>query len=333
MDKPEPNLDHTTVQGIGTDLAPDDPLGEALHFLRMSGIFYSRCLLTEPWCVKIPTFPGCLMYHAVVSGHCWVEVEGAEPVRVEAGELVLVTHGKGHNLMSEAGVRTPKLFDLPIDRISDRQEVIRHGRGGAETKLICCTVRYAHPSAYQLISLLPPIITVRSDSPDRDMVDSVIRLLGSETRDATPGSETVVTRLADLLLIQTIRSWIEQNDATNNCWLGALKDKQLSQALVLIHKDPAHPWTVSSLASEVATSRAGFAARFKTVVGEPPIQYITRGKMHLAMTWLKEEDTPLSDLSLRLGYQSEAAFSHAFKRFMGVTPGSVRRQGEWAFID
>ncbi len=334
MNKREPELDYPIVQGIGTALAPDDPLGEVLHFLRMSGIFYSRCIFSEPWGVRLPTFPGCLMFHTVISGHCWVEVEGAEPQRLGAGQLALVPHGKGHDLVSESGTRTAKLFDLDLDRVSERHEVIRHGEGGSETNMICCTVRYAHPAAYQLIALLPSLITVRStDSPEGDFIESIIRLLGTETRELKSGSETVVTRLADLLLIQTIRSWIEQNNAGDKGWLGALKDQKLSQALMLVHRDPAHPWTVASLAREVAMSRAGFAARFKSIVGESPMQYVTRGKMHLAMTWLKEEDTPLSELAPRLGYQSEAAFSRAFKRFMGVSPGRVRRQGEWAFID
>jgi len=323
-----------TVKSISASAAPADPLGEALHFLRMSGMFYSYSELTEPWGVKLPTFPGCLMFHMVLSGHCWVEVEGAEPLLVEPGELVLVPHGRGHDLLSRLGMPTVKMFDLDREEINERCESIRHGGGGEEATLICCTVRYEHPAAHQLIALLPPLISVQAvRAQEKDLIESMIRLLGAEARDQSPGSETVITRLADILLIQTIRSWIERDTAIERGWLGALRDKQLGHALFLIHRDPAQLWTVESLATEVAMSRAGFAARFKAMVGESPMQYVTRGKMHLALTWLKEEDAPLSELAPRLGYQSEAAFSRAFKRFMGVAPGGIRRGDAWGFID
>ena len=323
-----------TVESISAPWAPVDPLGEALHFLRMSGMFYSRSEFTEPWGLKLPTFPGCLMFHMVLSGHCWVEVEGTEPFLLEPGNLALVPHGKGHCLLSESGTPAAKLFDLNREDVSERYEIIRHGGGGPTTNMICCTVRYEHPAAHQLITLLPPLINVQAvNASEKDLIESTIRLLGDETRELSPGSETVITRLADILLIQTIRSWIEQDAAIQRGWLGALQDKQLGQALFLIHRNPDHPWTVESLATEVAMSRAGFAARFKEMIGESPMQYVTRGKMHLALTWLKEEDTPLSQLAPRLGYQSEAAFSRAFKRFVGVAPGGIRRQDAWGFVD
>jgi len=270
----------------------------------------------------------------VISGCCRVEVKGAEPLLLEPGGLALVPHGEGHCIASEAGVPPVKLTDLEREEWSDRYEVIRHGGGGAETHLICCTVRYEHPAAHQLIALLPPLISVSEvKGAERDMIESAIRLLGAEAREPRAGSETVVTRLADILLIQTIRSWIERDAAIQKGWLGALQDRQLGQALFLIHRNPGHPWTVEALATKVAMSRAGFAARFKELIGESPMQYVTRGKMHLALTWLKEEDAPLSELAPRLGYKSEAAFSRAFKRYVGVSPGSIRRQGSWGFVD
>ena len=129
-------------------------------------------------------------------------------------------------------------------------------------------------------------------------------------------------------MIQAIRSWIAQDPAAQKGWLGALRDRQIGRAISLIHRSPDYPWTVASLASEVAMSRSAFAARFTELVGEPAIHYLASWRMNVALKWLKEDKVTLVELASRLGYQSEAAFSRAFKRFMGVSPGAIRRSNE-----
>jgi AraC-like DNA-binding protein len=156
-------------------------------------------------------------------------------------------------------------------------------------------------------------------------IESTLRFMGAEAKQPKPGGETVITRLADILVIQAIRSWMERDPAAQTGWLGALSDKQIGRAITLVHRDPARAWTVASLASEVAMSRSAFAARFTELVGEPAMHYVARWRMHVAVSWLREEDTGLGDLAGRLGYQSEAAFSRAFKRYMGISPSDVRR--------
>jgi AraC-like DNA-binding protein len=150
--------------------------------------------------------------------------------------------------------------------------------------------------------------------------------MAAEAKELRPGGETVITRLSDILVIQAIRSWIEQDSDARSGWLGALQDRQIGTAIALIHRDPARPWTVSSLAAEAAMSRSAFAARFTELVGEPAMHYVARWRMHVARSWLEDEDVGLGEMAGRLGYQSEAAFSRAFKRFIGVPPGSVRRR-------
>jgi AraC-like DNA-binding protein len=233
--------------------------------------------------------------------------------------------------LSELGTPAAELFDLHREHISERYEVLRHGSGGAATNMVCGAVRFEHPAAQHLVELLPSLINIQAWSgPQMDWVQSTLRLMAAEARQLQPGGETVITRLADILVIQAIRSWIAQDAAAQTGWLGALQDKQLGRALLLVHRDPAHPWTVALLAAEVAMSRSGFAVRFKEMVGESPMHYVTRWRMHVALTWLKEDNAPLSELARRLGYQSEAAFSRAFKRFIGVSPGAIRRQGDAA---
>jgi AraC-like DNA-binding protein len=309
--------------------APVDPLGEALHFLRMSGTFYCRSEMTAPWALALPPRQGCLSFHVVTSGRCWLEVEGAEGRQLQPGDLALVPHGEGHRLASEPGAPAPRIDELRHEHVSDRYAILRHGGGGAATSLVCGAVRFDHPAAHHLVKLLPRMIHVEaSSSPQMEWMQSTLRLMAAEAKALRPGGETVITRLADILVIQAIRSWIEEDPAAQTGWLGALQDRQIGRAIALIHRDPARAWTVSSLASEVAMSRSAFSARFTELVGEPAMQYVTRWRMHVAMTWLKEDDAGLADLAGRLGYQSEAAFSRAFKRFIGVAPGAVRRGAE-----
>ena len=255
-----------------------------------------------------------------------LEVEGCEGHVLEPGDFALVPHGAGHRLASEPGVPAAKLFDLAREQVSDRYEILRHGAGGTATTVICGVVRFDHPAARRLVSLLPRVIAVDAwSSPEAEWIQSTLRLMATEAREPRPGGETVITRLADILVIQAIRSWMASDPAAQTGWLGALQDRQIGHAIALVHREPAHPWTVESLASEVAMSRSAFAARFTELVGEPAMHYLARWRMHVALTWLKEEDAPVSEMASRLGYESEAAFSRAFKRFLGFPPGAVRR--------
>ncbi len=303
-----------------------DPLGEALHFLRMSGSFYCLSEFTAPWALDLPPMQDCVMFHVVTAGECRLEVAGAEVCTLRPGALALVPHGRGHVLSSGSGVATAKLFELPRELVSDRYEHLRHGGGGAPTTMLCAAVRFEDPSAQHLVRLLPLLIAVDAwNSPELEWLQSTLRFLNTEARELRAGGETVITRLADILVIQAIRSWIATDPQAQTGWLGALRDKQIGRAIALIHRDPAHDWTVASLAAAVSMSRSAFAARFTELVGEPAMHYLARWKMHAALTWLKESDAPLSQLASKLGYESEAAFSRAFKRLMGVSPGAARR--------
>jgi AraC-like DNA-binding protein/mannose-6-phosphate isomerase-like protein (cupin superfamily) len=304
---------------------PVDPLGEALHFLRMSGIFYSRAEFTAPWGLEMPAMEECLMFHFVTSGRCWLEVGGDQRL-LQPGDLALVPHGRGHVLVSEPGEKAAALFDLPRELVSERYELLNHGGGGAGTSMVCGAVKFDHPAAYQLINLLPPIICIKAfNSPDTTWIQNTLHFMAAEAKELRPGGETVITRLADILVIQTIRSWIAQDPAAQTGWLGALQDKQIGRAITLVHRNPGHEWSVASLANEVAMSRSAFAARFTELVGEPAMKYVVRWRMHVAARTLKEEKATVSELAERLGYESEAAFSRAFKRVIGMAPGAARR--------
>jgi AraC-like DNA-binding protein len=316
------------VRGEDPWVTPD-PLGEALHVLRMSGTFYVRSELTAPWGLTLPPYAGSLWFHVVNAGGGWLEVNGAEPRYMGPGDFALVPHGEGHVIRSEAGAPTPRVEALPHDYASDRYAVLRHGGGGAATSIVCGTVRFGHPAARNLVALLPKIIVVEAPAtpvapPEIEWMQSTLRLVAAEASALRPGGEAVITRLSDILVIQAIRAWIVRDPAGQTGWLGALQDPRIGRAMSLVHREPARRWSVASLARETAMSRSAFAARFTELVGEPVMRYVTRWRMHVALDWMQHDDVAVAELAARLGYDSEAAFSRAFKRTVGLSPGAAR---------
>ena len=308
---------------------PPDPIGEALHFLRMDGAFYVRSELSAPWGMTLDPMPGHLWFHVVTNGCVLLEVDDEHARWLRPGEVTLVPHGNGHVLRSEPGAPAPNVLELDLEHPSDRFEILRAGGGGARTTLICGAVHFGHPVAGNLVGILPPIINVGpSDGPRAGSMHGVLELMAAEARGFQPGGEAVITRLADVLVIQAIRSWIETAPAARTGWLGALQDEQIGRALAMIHREPERAWTIASLAHELSLSRSAFAARFTELTGEPVIRYVTRWRMQVAQSVLETEGATVGELADRLGYKSEAAFARAFKRVTGVPPGAVRRRAQ-----
>jgi AraC-like DNA-binding protein len=217
---------------------------------------------------------------------------------------------------------------LDYEYASDRYAILQYGGGGAPTSIVCGTVRFGHPAARTLVALLPRTIVIDgagSPPPEADWMQSTLRLIAAEGQALRPGGEAVITRLSDILVIQAIRSWIARDPAGQTGWLGALQDPRIGRAMSLVHRDPAQAWSVASLARETAMSRSAFAARFTQLVGEPVMRYVTRWRMQVALDRLREDDVSVAELATRLGYESEAAFSRAFKRNVGISPGAARR--------
>lgn len=313
-----------------------DPLGEALHFLRLSGTFYCRSEFIAPWSLELPAFEDSVMLHILISGDCWLQVAGQPDLRLQAGDLVLLPHAAGHNLTSDVQLPRSKLFDIPREQVSERYENLVLGGapasvGDERTLALCGVFQFDHPTARQLLKHLPACIVSKTwKSTDAEWIHSTLRFLADEATNLRPGGETIITRLADILVIQAIRSWILRDPAAHSGWLGALQDHQIGRVLASIHRDPAQPWTVATLAAEAAMSRSAFAAKFTSLVGEPALQYLTRWRMHLALSRLRETDEPVGVVARQLGYESEAAFSRTFKRIIGVPPGKSRKAGAGA---
>ncbi|CAA6803788.1 MAG: AraC family transcriptional regulator [uncultured Thiotrichaceae bacterium] len=302
-----------------------DPLGETLHLLRLNGTLYCRSELTAPWGIDMPPFEDYMMFHVVKAGHCWLEVEGEEPRLLQQGSLTLVPHGNGHCIRSSPTADATPLFDIPVEKVSDRYEIMRHGGDGELTHLTCGVVSFDHAVGQRLVTQLPKVLQIDGRNDEEDSwLQSTLRFITREARELRPGGETVITHLADILIIQAIRTWIDSAPEADQGWLAALRDKHIGKALAAIHREPDKDWSVGSLAKEVGMSRSGFSARFTHLVGESAKRYLTHWRMQLARAQLLETTDTLAILAERNGYQSEAAFCRAFKRVFGVSPGSVR---------
>ncbi|EDQ32731.1 AraC-type DNA-binding domain-containing protein [Hoeflea phototrophica DFL-43] len=315
MSTPDPNIAEMT-----------DPLAETLHMLRLTGALYCRGELTAPWAVAIPKLDGVMTFMVVTSGACWLELEGHEPRFLRQGSLALIPHSTPHVLSSAKGLAGAPLFDLPVEKVSERYEVLRHGGGGELTRSMYGVVRFDDVAAEHLLKLLPEIIMIDSwDDQTGGWLQSTLRFIANEAITLKPGGETVITRLSDVVVIQAIRSWLETSPSADTGWLKALRDPQVGKTLALMHREPGHDWSVETLASRAGMSRSAFAARFSELVGETPLKYLTKWRMRVARNRLIDTSDALAVISNDLGYQSEASFCRAFKRVFGQPPGSIRR--------
>jgi len=305
--------------------APLDPVGEALHRLRVTGVFYCQTQACAPWAVDMPAFGECVSFHVVAAGECWVAVDGADPVRLTAGDLALVPHGRGHRLLSAPGVPSlGRVDELPQEYVTEHYSVLRHEGPGSPVELVCGVLAVEGPAARQLMTLLPPVVHVPAPPAGRPTwISGTLGLMSAELGRTRPGGEAVTTRLADILVIQAIRAWLDQQDSTTG-WLGGLRDPQIGAAVAAVHHEPGRPWTVATLAREAAMSRSAFSARFSEVVGVPAMRYVTSWRMHVADDRLRRGEG-VAQVATATGYESEAAFSRAFTRETGRSPGSVRR--------
>jgi AraC-like DNA-binding protein len=304
---------------------PIAPLGEALRCVQVSGVFYCPSELSEPWGVELPPMDDCVWFHAVIEGTCTLEVDGRTQ-EIRAGDLIVIPHGSGHRAWGAEPAPTPSVFDLPHDHVNEQYAVLRHGGGGAMTRLVCGGVRLHHPAARQLIDALPAVIhTEPAGSARSDWIWSTLELIAEETRTVRPGGEAVVSRLCDIVVIQAIRSWMERDPSARVGWLGALRDPQVGGAIAAIHADPAGDWTVASLAEVAAMSRSAFSSRFTDLVGESAMRYVARWRMAVAADLLADGNATVAGAAAAVGYDSEAAFSRAFKRVTGANPRESKR--------
>lgn len=312
-----------------------DVLDRTLADLGLSGVFYAASELAGPWGIAMPPMPGTMMFHLVVRGRAVVALEDREHV-IRPGQVLLVPHGTGHAIAGAAGNPLTPLFELPRTETGDRFERIVVPGAGEVTELLCGAVSLSGLAASRLVRSLPPVLQIGAGL-DPAWVGAAFGLIAAECRTPRPGADMITARLADILVVQAVRAWLDgagQDGVAGpgGGWIAAVRDPALGAVLEAVHADPGADWTLARLAGLAHLSRSTFAARFTVLVGEPPMTYVTAWRMDLAARLVRDTELSLARVAERVGYRSEASFNRAFRRALGVTPGAFARRGA-AFAD
>lgn len=300
---------------------------EVLHYLNLESIYYSRSTLGgNDWGVSLPEFEGTSMFHIATAGSCLIEING-QTTELRAGDLIFISRACGHTLKANPSAETPDLFSLPIKQISDHYETLEiNPQAENKTTLLCGVVKITHPAGTMLLSEMPDLIHVKQEQHMfGDMMGEIVRLVLREASGNYIGGETVITRLADVLLIQAIRSWVENAEDFQCKWINALKDKKIGKAMLAMHQSPNTNWTIESLGKEVGMSRTAFANRFSELLGETVMNYLTKWRMNLAQMRIKNGETVNLDFVESLGYKSESAFRRVFRKTIGCNISEIKK--------
>jgi AraC-like DNA-binding protein len=324
----------TKSQAVATDT-----LSDVLKSVRLTGAAYFEILAHDPWSVHSPAcdlilpriLPGAdrlIAYHVVVSGRCFASLDGGEAVPVEAGEVVMFTNADPHVMSSSAGMRaeppTADMIDIAGNGHLPYHINLMNG-GTASARLVCgylaCDSRPFNPLLEALPKMLKAGDSRRNDS---GWLGQFIHFAVAEVAEKRAGSESVLTKLSELMFIDVVRRYIETLPRQDTGWLAGLRDPLVGKALALIHARPSFSWTIEGLARQCGASRTVLAERFTQLAGIPPMHYLAKWRMQVASEMLNRGNVNMATIAAEIGYESEAAFSRAFKKMMGVPPSAWR---------
>jgi AraC-like DNA-binding protein len=314
-----------------------DALSDALRVLRLTGAVFLDAEFTEPWCVisdprgnefLMAGTPDIVFFHVLTEGRCSARlIEGGQALDLAAGDLIMLPRGNRHLMGSDLRL-APILADSLVRPGAGGLLRIEHGGGGARTRFVCGYLHCDERLCGQIFDALPKILRVPLGAATATgWVQSLLAAGIQESAAARPGSETVLAKLSELLFVEAMRRYIEHLPEQETGWLAGLRDRFVGRALALLHDRPGHGWTVEDLADEVGLSRSALAQRFTDVIGQGPMQYLTRWRLTIAAQRLRGEHTSLSRIAEDSGYESGAAFNRAFKRAFGTTPAAWRKGG------
>jgi len=314
-----------------------DVLSEVLRVVKLEGALFFNAEFSAPWCLSnsgikglapllAPTPGHLIIYHFLTEGRAYTQLPEGKREELTAGDIVVYPHGDPH-LLGNGNAK-------PVDSIktfSPGLNLVRFGGGGEVTKFVCGYLACDPRLSEVFLVGLPPVLKVHlvKDASDQWLENS-IRFSVNEPNGSNAGSELVHARLAELLFIETMRRYINRLPHDEIGWLAGARDTTIGQALALLHKDPAHPWTISSLARRVGLSRTRLAERFRHFLAESPMAYLARWRLKLAAEILQSTDDSVAEVAVAVGYESEAGFNRAFKREFSCPPAQFRRKRKHA---
>ena len=320
-----------------------DVLSEVLKAVKLDGALFYNAEYSAPWCFRAPAsrtvapylFPECrhvIIYHLLTEGCGYAHVEGdGRPLHLSAGDIVIFPHGDPH-IMGNGSPVTPVDNAQELERIlSAGLKVSRQGGGGVVTKFICGYMACEPDLSRIFLGGLPPIlkISIRNDASGQWLENS-LRYTVDNADASRAGGEAVLAKLSEVLFIETLRRYIALLPHEQTGWLAGIRDPEVGKALALLHRRPAHPWTIAALANEVGISRSVLAERFRRYLSETPIAYLTRWRLQLGAQMLKSTNRSVAEIAAEVGYESEPAFNRAFKREFALPPARFRTQSKSA---
>ncbi|MDY0746603.1 AraC family transcriptional regulator [Paucibacter sp. R3-3] len=304
--------------------ADDDPLSQVVALLRPRTALSASLEAGGAWCLRFPASPTTIKFLAVESGGCWMRREGEPERQLRTGDCFLMTRGAPYVLASDLA--------LPERDARELYAVARDGRArqGSGDGVTVRGGRFDFEASHAalLLDMLPPVVHVAATSEAAAVIRWALVQLAGESNGAKAGTTLMRSHLAQVLLLQILRTHLASQDGQGTGWIAALADRQIGPVVARLHGDPAARWTLAELAGLAAMSRSGFAARFKSLVGLPPLDYLMRLRMLQAARALREGGSSVATVAVSLGYDSDSAFSHAFKRVMGSSPSAWRARSQ-----
>jgi AraC-like DNA-binding protein len=315
-----------------------DALSDLLRTVKLNGALFLEARFTAPWCAEVhPTYGAAealaafnpvVFFHILTEGRCRVRLAaGGEPIDLAGGDLILMPQGDTHLLGSNLQLAPVDADSLMRPPVLGGMATIDHGGGGDEARFLCGFMSCEKDLCRVLLDALPRLLRVPlGDGPGAMWLTTLARRGTQENTTPGPGSGTMLAKLAELLFVEAMRRYIESLPQQQTGWLAGLRDRYVGRALTLMHEQPAREWTADDLAEQVGLSPSALRQRFSDLLGQPPMQYLTRWRLALAAAMLRSSDRAIAQVAEEFGYESESAFNRAFKREFDMPPAAWRRQ-------
>jgi AraC-like DNA-binding protein len=299
-----------------------DALSEILRGLRLDGVEYGRCQPSAPWATAHPASEAA-RFHFVASGSAHLQTPDGEWLELSPGDAVLLPRGDAHVLASEPDLPPVPVGELPKRTLCDGIVDLECPCTDTRNMLFFAVMRFNIDRQHPLLQLMPPVMRTSDLASSEPSIPPLLDAMMREAEMKRVGSGGILARLADVLTATIIRTWVEHGCGEAEGWLAAVRNPEIGRVLAAIHLEPSRDWTVAELARLMGASRSGFAQRFAEIVGETPARYVARTRMQQAHQWLRE-GRRVGFVANRLGYDSEASFSRAFRKIIGAPPSHYR---------